>query len=195
MSSTYTYRFDCTHCGESKVQTAPPDLKFILFYDEERNELDPHQSPATCAKCSKLIDKHNEPIEAILHGNSIVNKAKKKADANNEPRPAPIKKAKIQEVKSLPPAEQTAPPPDAMALLANAIAGLVEAQTRTNEKLDQLIGKDNGKEQTIRRPLEGRGRRENVATSPGNQGRQTANESGSRLRKPAKRSDIKASSK
>lgn len=190
--STYTYRFDCTMCGQSKVQTAPPDLKFLLYYDESRNELDPQQSPATCAKCSKEIDAHNAPIEAIIHGTSVVNKAKKKAEAN-EPRPAPIKKPKAKEVHSLPPAEQTTPDP--MALLAGAIASLAEAQKQTNAKLDQLIGQDNGKEQTIRRPVAGRGRRENVATSPGDQGRQTADESGSGIRKPTKRSNSKTRSK
>lgn len=177
--STYTYRFTCGSCGEDKAQTAPPDLKFILYYDESRNELDPQQVTA-CAKCTKIIDAHNAPIEAIIHAKQVDGKAKKKGS----PAPPKAVPVKVKTTSSLPPAEQTTPDP--MALLAGAIASLVKSQQETNEKLEQLI---NGKRETIRGPLESGGRRKDAPTSPGNQGRQATDESSSRLRKPTKRSN------
>lgn len=183
--SSYTYRFDCTMCGESKVQTAPPDLKFILYYDEKRNELDPQQSPATCAKCTKIIDEHNAPIEAIIHCGSVANKAKRKADAD-EPRPTPIKKTKPKQVTSLPPAEQTTPDP--MALLAGAIASLVQAQEATNAKLEQLINGKGKQTTSLCGPVQSGGRRKDAPKSAGDPGRQNTDESSERVRKPLKRS-------
>ena len=162
-----TYRFDCTHCNQSVVQSAPAELIFALWPTDDGRGFESDQHSA-CSKCTKLIREHNEPLEAKIHIKTVKNKEAKREVQQTERRtiggkPKPVKKEKVE---SLPSAEQA---PDAMALLAGAIANLAKAQEATNEKLEKLI---NGKDQdTGVRPLESKGGRRNTAKSAGNKKR------------------------